>query len=141
METYEPTEDCIKCRGRCCKQLPGSCLPNDISRLFPANSLQESVKLALNSKKYSIGWFENDTPLYYIRPATLGKYKKFDPSWGGICILLTDNGCSLPFDLRPNDCKCIKPNKDFRCSSSIDGNTKFFHGIKWKETGINFDVF
>jgi hypothetical protein len=43
-------EVCQKCGGDCCKRMPGCAIPDDIAKLFPAETIQESVKQALMSK-------------------------------------------------------------------------------------------
>ena len=139
MKVFKPNKYCEECKGGCCKSMPGACLPEDVARLFPAESLIESVKLALASKKFSVDWYEASDPIYYLRPAIVGYYKRFDPSWGGQCVLLTDTGCSLSFEFRPNDCKCVDPRKNHRCPSSITDNTKLFHGEAWKKTDVDFE--
>jgi len=138
-EVFKPNQYCEECKGHCCKAYPGACLPEDISRLFPSSSLDKSVKQALDSGNFAVDWYEAADPIYYVRPAIVGDDRKFSPSWGGQCVLLTDTGCSLSFDLRPNDCKCVQPSKDHRCATSINGNIKLFHGGMWGKTGIDFE--
>lgn len=46
-----------------------------------------------------------------------------DDSWGGQCVLLTDQGCSLKFEERPRMCQILKPNYDFLESKAYCGET------------------
>jgi hypothetical protein len=116
-KSYYFSEDiCARCEGKCCKTIPGCCSPTDIKRLFPAKSLLQSVKKALESGNFSVDWYEDSPPKPYVRPATKDcKGKKYDPSWGGECIFLTESGCSLDGKQRPDQCKRVMPQKDFDC--------------------------
>jgi len=116
----ENKELCEKCRGECCKTLPGACYPED----FGLPSDFTKLDTALSSRRYAIDWWEGDPregkdelPCgYFIRPATKDKIGILhDPSWGGECTFLTKTGCELLADNRPLNCKKLEPKKTKPC--------------------------
>jgi len=126
----ETKEVCAKCGGKCCKAMPGRCLPEDIRREFPSQNTIESVKKALSSKKYQIDRWEGDNPKYYVRPRTKGNTEIFNFSWGGECIFLTKTGCRLSFNRRPFQCRDLVPRGSFYCGGQ-KGTDRLFFGKKW----------
>ncbi len=121
--------------------MPGACAPDDIMTMFPSESLIDSVDLALKSKRFCIDWYEQESPGYYIRPATKGKEGAVrDPSWGGTCTFHSKSGCELSFEKRPIGCKVLKPkiiDGKTNCKSSIKINEKLAMSQLWDKTGIN----
>lgn len=112
---YEPTSECVTCKGDCCKRMPGCVFPEDCGP-----DIEATVRGMLDSGKYIIDYWEGsfypDDPegfvSYYIRPRTVIERDKdwiISGSWGGRCIMLTDTGCELPFDKRPLNCRMLKP--------------------------------
>ena len=136
---YQAKECCKECKGACCKNLPGACLPEDIERIFPAETLHDSVIKALSTKKFSIDWWEGSSNVYYIRPSTKGKYRKFDPSWGGECVFLGKGGCKLSFIDRPHNCKILQPLPEGRCKLPFKESAKLVYACEWKD--LDFEVF
>ena len=133
MEFYQPTKDCISCKGSCCKSMPGTASPENISKLFPSASLIESVRLALESGKFSIDWFEGKEDKFYVRASTkdncrLAEYRNewniYHPAWSGECIYLEEDGCKLSFELRLDNCKMVKPDRENKCSVDMEMNIK-----------------
>jgi len=115
---YINNELCTRCGGKCCKRLPGITLPEDWGK--ESAIIQKQLIKAFKSKKYAIDWWEDDKPLYFVRPATKGINKLYDPSWGGECIFLTPSGCELKPEKRPSGCINLEPQ--------IDGNGCINHG-------------
>lgn len=101
---YENKELCSLCKGSCCKTLPGQYAPEDLKETIT----YDLVKKLLYEGKHSIDWLEGDEEIYYLRPATING-GMIDPSWGGRCVNLTDDGCSLTEDVRPLQCRMLKP--------------------------------
>lgn len=102
---YENKELCALCKGSCCKTLPGQYSPED----FKEPITYELVKRLLLEGKHAIDWFEGDgIEIYYLRPKTING-GMIDPSWGGVCINLTEEGCSLTEEVRPLQCRMLKP--------------------------------
>ena len=142
MKFYYDYEICKECGGRCCKRLPGTCHPSDIRKLFPAKTLKKSVLLALNSNNFCVDWWEGKNRKPFIRPAT--KYKigvRYDPSWGGECVFLTDNGCKLPEENRPTACKKLEPRKNGGCIPHYKEGNKLAVARMWQKTGIDLFKF
>lgn len=140
MSFYYDYEICKVCQGKCCKALPGSYTPEDITRLYPASTLEESVMLAINSGIISIDWWEAYKPLPFLRPQTKNNiHGIYDPSFGGHCIHLAEKGCVLTEDKRPYFCKVIKPNLDSKKCNSVPSkqNLKYESALLWQKTGIN----
>lgn len=117
MKSNENKKICAKCGGRCCKQLPGICTPEDIRHIFPAKSIRESIKLAIKSGLFCFDRWDGDPCWYFIRPRLKSaRLDAFDYSWGGgECVFLTTTGCSREFDERPAQCRALVPNKDGHC--------------------------
>jgi Fe-S-cluster containining protein len=113
--SYENKDLCRPCGGKCCKNLPGAAFPEDFG--YPdIKAMESNILNALMSGKWSIDWWENSRtgPQYYLRPATVQSVGRvFDPSYGGQCNFLTDEGCSI-FDNRPTGCRGLEP-KEGRC--------------------------
>lgn len=113
-DNNEDKDVCTKCGGVCCKQLPGHTTPSDFDNDF--NIVEE----ALLSGRYAVDWWENYEEVetagangWYIRPATKGMEGELkDGSWGGECTFLTDKGCELSFENRPEGCRELIPAPD-----------------------------
>lgn len=111
LQFFDPGKFCASC-GKCCKSLPGAHVPDD----FDIDIL-EQVRSLLSGGRYAIDWWEGDviedgdlSAVMFLRPATKGKEGvTYDPSWGGECTFLTANGCSLPRDKMPAECKALRP--------------------------------
>lgn len=110
-EFFEPGAFCKAC-GKCCKSLPGAHIPADFGL-----DLLEGTRAKLASGRYALDWWEGDvvtpeelTVVLFLRPATKGSEGKiYDGSWGGECTFLTADGCSLPRDEMPGECKALRP--------------------------------
>lgn len=121
---------CAECGGKCCKGMPGCAFPEDFKE-----PLKDNLIKALSTGKWAIDWwegspFEDDNwnyayTAYYIRPATKGKeYQLKDPSWGGECTFLQENGCQLPADQRPKNCRLLEPISIGECKLHDNGDKK-----------------
>jgi len=111
--------------------MPGAAVPDDMKVLSA-----EHIAELLCSGNWSIDCYENDTPLYYLRPATLdGQYDTFDFSWGGQCVFLGENGCQMSFEDRPLNCRMLIPNPESpgNCSFPDDfgDKGKLFFANHW----------
>ena len=136
MKNNENFSICSKCQGHCCKTMPGINHPDDFGY-----SKEKEIERLLKSGFYAIDWYEGDPReghdefqvVYYIRPATIeGKRlnRIMDPSWGGQCVLLNENGCSLKFEERPLACRKLKPNPEFT-TKGCQGEGKEDHALSW----------
>ena len=109
---------CKECGGKCCKHMGGFLHPNDIE-VFDESHIREM----LDSGRYSIDWVEpyGDIPIiddvYFLRFRHVGA-SIVDPSFGGRCVMLTDEGCSLPFEERAYGCKVLTPHSEHKCDDA-----------------------
>lgn len=122
-----PSPRCALC-SQCCKSLPGQFLPSDLGPDVEARKAK--AREFLETGDYSIDWYEGDpreyytedvrSAVYHIRPATRSaRGRLLDPSWGGECVFLEADGCSLPRDDRPSVCKSLIPAEDGPCTNGI----------------------
>lgn len=105
---------CAECKGACCKHMGGFLHPDDI-KVFDENTIREM----LDSGRYAIDWVEGpselcDENVYFIRFRHVNG-GDVEPSFGGRCVMLTDEGCSLPFEERAYGCRSLIPNMTLRC--------------------------
>lgn len=120
---------CTECGGDCCKSMPGIMHPDDVGIVTKENILK-----LLKTGNYNIDWWEDNVPIYYLRPATtlsIGRIR--DPSWGGQCVFLTNKGCSFSEHKRPKGCLNLVPNPQYKekgCKD-VDGHTKYHHSRWW----------
>jgi hypothetical protein len=104
----ENADLCGPCGGQCCKSYPGAYHPAQ----FGPNL--EGVEQLLRAGKAAIDWWEGELrdyegTSYYLRAAIAGVNSVFHPAFGGSCAMLTETGCSLSWDVRPLDCRMLKP--------------------------------
>jgi hypothetical protein len=107
---------CAACEGLCCKG--NSCLasPSDFGNT--SEEVKKNLKEALQSGLWIVDWWENDCPGipkkatgYFVRPRGIrdDPDKIFYPSWGGTCLFLMEDGCSLPDEARPLGGRTVEP--------------------------------
>jgi len=114
---------CVACKRHCCKEYSGGYHPEDLEPLSV-----DSLVARFIISKCAIDWWEGDPRedqyelgvAYYIRPAHKGVRKLCDPSWGGECCHLTQEGCALVFDKRPWQCRELVPELGHKCSKGVD---------------------
>jgi len=126
---------CSVCKGACCKASAGHIFPNELEEAVSKSSLTKLI----GSDIYSFDWW-GDTPfdnrkeatrLYYLRYKHKGNLNLLDNSKDSPCILLTENGCSLSYDKRPDVCKALIPNESFHCTHQTDEFSKTNCAIAW----------
>lgn len=123
MRKIENKQLCKECGGSCCKRMACHYSPDDFEEIT-----YESLKKEIEKGFISIDWWEgnpfengsdNDIDIaYYLRIRNKDS-KIVDPSWGGECILLTDDGCPLSYEERPKGARMLEPNED-NCISHYD---------------------
>jgi len=105
---------CSKCQGKCCKNMGCHYSPRDFKQIDV-----KTLKKLIDEGNTSIDWWEGDIfdkddkgrdRTYYLRMRNKNS-KIIDPSWGGECILLTEEGCSLSFYNRPMGGRGLIPNE------------------------------
>jgi len=104
---YPPTEDCAICGGMCCKRMACHYSPTDFKDLS-----YDGLKSEIEKGRISIDWWNevDREKSYYLRARHVGA-PVVDPSWGGVCMNLTDTGCSLSWEERPLGGRSLKPNR------------------------------
>ena len=117
---------CSKCTDPCCKRLPGITLPRDWG-----DDMEEQLIKAFQSGKYAIDWYEDEPPLYFVRPAIKTAEGLYDPSWGGECIFLTTTGCELEPEKRPSGCILLEPRKEENGKCVAHDASKKESGLLW----------
>ncbi len=130
IQDLPPVPFCATC-GQCCKRMPGQFFPADLG---PDQASREAkARDLLATGDYSIDWWEGDPDIYFLRPATVAaRGEIFDPSWGGRCVLLGEDGCTLAREDRPTVCKALKPS----ATGSCDGIGKSEVANAWEsDTG------
>lgn len=100
----ENKELCNLCEGACCKSMGCHYSPQDFKEIS-----FESLKVEIDKGYISIDWWEGNPfddldysidQAYFLRVRNINS-EVVDPSWGGVCSLLTDNGCTLSYEERP----------------------------------------
>ena len=100
---FEATEVCAICRGRCCKTMGCHYSPRDFKDLS-----YEGLKREIEKGRIAIDWWVGEEPEYYLRARHIGE-PIVCGSWGGTCVNLTENGCSLSWEERPLGGRALKP--------------------------------
>lgn len=135
IENNEDRQICAECGGECCKRMPGIFSPEQLGAPN-REKIKDNLMAFLKTSKYAIDWWEGDPRVDideddevwrapYIRPATVDKIGVFeDPSWGGECCMLTESGCYLAWDERPEECQGLIPQKGGRCRREVGRNKR-----------------
>ena len=111
---------CKECGGRCCKRMGCHYSPDDFEEIT-----YESLKKEIEKGFISIDWWEGNpfeenkdddiSKAYYLRIRNKDG-EIVDPSWGGECILLTDDSCPLSYEERPKGARMLEPD-EYGCIS------------------------
>ena len=124
---------CSLCKGQCCKRMPGIVHPNQLQQ-----PITKELLLKLYKEGYQFDYWEKDEfggkVGYFLRPQTIkSKGVLVDPSWGGTCVFLTEQGCSKTFEERPYMCQQLEPQEDFNCGPKNTGDTlnKYDYVLAW----------
>lgn len=145
----ENKEFCRVCGGMCCKNSGCAFSPRD----FKGEITKERLEKLLKTGLVSLDWWDgdptnttdsalNDTVeiAYFIRIRNLlldhgdNLAPIIDPSFGGKCCLLTNNGCMLSFEHRPLQGQALIPkSREYNCD---EGYSKRECCIEW----LNYDT-
>lgn len=124
---------CSLCKGKCCKRMPGIVHPEQLQQ-----PITKELLLKLYKEGYQFDYWEGDEfggkTGYFLRPQTIkSKGVLVDPSWGGTCVFLTEQGCSKTFEERPYMCQQLEPQEDFNCGPKDKENTlnKYDYVLAW----------
>ena len=118
VKNNETPEICTKCGGYCCKAYAGIYHPKDFGdiekELF---ELKEKGLISIDQWDGPLIVPDNTEDDFYdvrfVRPRHTNSNELVDLSYGGRCIYLRENGCELPFEKRPYQCKLLKPMREF----------------------------
>ena len=113
---FENHELCSRCKGQCCRHVPGATHPSDWKS-------QRALTKALIAGLYAVDAWENTRyedirpdKVYYVRPAIvydLHDVRVYDLTRGGPCVFLEDTGCRLQLPQRPLECRMLEPRSGF----------------------------
>ena len=125
-------ELCRKCGGECCKSMGCHISPFDLKEI----SVKSIISLIDETECISIDWWEGNpitnqsdgSRAYFLRIKNKNA-NIIDPSFGGLCSILTDNGCPLSFEYRPKGARDLIP-KEISCH---DRYSKHQCAIDWFE--------
>ena len=104
----QPIERCKTC-GSCCKTMGCHYSPDDFKEIN-----YEYLKSEIEKGHISIDWWEDNPNRYFLRIRNVDA-DAVDPSWGGRCSLLTENGCPLPFEKRPKGARFLDAKQSGDC--------------------------
>lgn len=120
---------CAKCKGKCCKSMPGIAEPSEFMAGNDRSTMATKLVEAFCSGTWAVDWWDGDIEadhelslIYYIRPRTKGVSVLLDGSWGGEYINLTDVGCTLPFERRPYECRTLEPSENYPHCKRLPGS-------------------
>lgn len=141
MEGFKPGEECVKCRGRCCKERGCSLAPEDMLRALAVRNkeieitdtkltnadteLRDTNKKSVlsdvllhmlqNDEHYAIDCVsQSGRPFYYLRMRHKC-YTFIGVEAMGECMALTPSGCSLSEEERPKGGRFLKSSPDGNC--------------------------
>ena len=113
MVKYEDKRLCSECGGTCCKSMGCHFSPDDFNEVT-----YELLKSKIEDGHVSIDWWEGDpTDNNVLEKAYILRMRNIsapvvDPSYGGVCSVLTSSGCPLPFESRPKGGRTLIPKQD-----------------------------
>ena len=103
---------CKECGGKCCHSLGCHISPHDLLSIS-----KESIRNLIDeSQCISIDWWDGN-PITGVNDGEKSFFLRIknknsfvvDPSFGGICSILTDSGCPLNFAYRPKGARELIP--------------------------------
>jgi hypothetical protein len=131
---------CGPCGGRCCKYQPGITHPAQWGAT--PMEMEASLTIAFATGRWGIDWWEGDVnpkgdleSVYFVRPHAVGydKTRLFHgASYNRRCNFLTDVGCELSPEGRPDGCLHLVPSKDRKCLPPEHKNDKETYAKAWR---------
>lgn len=115
---------CARCKGQCCKRCGCHYSPEDFKEIT-----FDALANEIDKGHISIDWWDgspfenanesknNISQAYFLRIRNVGA-SIIDPSWGGVCSLLTDIGCPLSYEERPKGARELIPEEYKSCHSN-----------------------
>jgi len=99
--------------------MPGSYLPEDMMRDGELD--WDRIRSLLESHEAQIDWWEGEEPDYYLRAGITGEDRVFHGAFYGRCVHLAHDGCRLPLEGHPYECRMLEPIKKGECRGHYDG--------------------
>lgn len=128
----ENRHTCKECGGACCKGMGCHISPNDMKNI----TFDSIVSLMKETNCISVDWYEGHPtnankrgPHYFLRIRN-NNGSMIDPSWGGQCCLLGEDGCPLSFKYRPLGGRALQP-KDEHNKVCTSGYSKAQCTLDW----------
>jgi len=133
------TSMCAKCGGECCKEQPGITLPQQWGAT--AEEMLDNLAAAFTAGRWAIDWWEGDVDpdgdlddVYFVRPHAVGF--DADTLFHGAghnrrCTFLSNTGCTLTAETRPDGCLALIPNKPHTCELKNDDHAKKKYAWAW----------
>jgi Fe-S-cluster containining protein len=111
IEFNEDKEICKKCGGECCKNMGCFVFPEELPPIT-ISIIRQKILTGFCFDCWE-GELDNVSSPLFIRARNKNAPDKiFDASWGGECVFLGPNGCSLSWDRRPSSGRALIPNKN-----------------------------
>ena len=122
MEGYKPGEECVICKGKCCKEKGCSLSPEDMWRALgyektksPITKEELLTLLTPKEGRYAIDYFSTkDGPVFYLRMRHKC-YTFIGVDAMGECVALTEHGCTLAETERPKGGRFLKSAPNGAC--------------------------
>ena len=134
---YLNKELCKECGGNCCKTMGCHYSPEDFKDIS-----YESLKKEIERGHISIDWWEGDPAddgelnigekAFFLRVRNIGA-GIVDASWGGVCMLLGEDGCILNDEDRPKGGRLLVPCEDGKCEVLYSKQQAAIDWLKYKD--------
>ena len=123
-EGYREGELCMRCQGRCCRTMGCSLSPEDMIRALKDRSATwENIETLLQECNYAIDSFQNGGHAFYFLRMRHKCFTFIGVDAMGECSMLTEHGCSLPYEDRPKRTALYAGDDDCRLES-LSGYTR-----------------
>ena len=146
------SEHCAYCGGKCCKNMPCEIYPQDVVKWAGLNSVEEitpeHIIHLLNTGFVAMDWWDGDvvddmfehleewteetvgrSHCLYLRMRALNDAYPIHGSYGGTCVLWSNDGCPIKFAHRPTGATALIPKPyPHHCESELG---KPFCALAW----------
>lgn len=142
MKNNENSLICGQCKGKCCKRVPGCWSVNDVLKY--GKTIKKGLLNMIEKDLLQFDYWEGDIlphgkmgSVYFPRPTITTNNNIVFGSWAtnDNCKLLTEKGCSLDWNSRPEGCKALEPNSNgdkFACRVIKGGYLKETASYEWR---------
>lgn len=144
MKNNENKSICATCKNRCCNQISGGFLPEQLTNEQIKSMLKNGTAIWHFSEYYDGNIWKHG---YYLRPTMQGeidmmfKEDKTTTDYargnGKGCSFQTPTGCGFKFEDRPAECQALIPQDDKLCRSSWDEDSRKILCNAWENHELN----